>query len=378
MERLTGLQPREGYVEKLADRGFILNPHDPYWQETTAYKFNEQQIDELDDAAVAVNELCVEAAQTIIDRDLFHKFGIPEEWKDYVVTTWKREDPTIYGRFDFIYDGKTPPKMLEYNADTPTGLLEASVLQWDWLQDRGLPDQFNSIHEELVSAWQRASAHVGGMPEPLCFLSDHDSGEDLVTTEYLRDTADQAGIKTHFMNIVDLGWDGKNFTDLDDNRVPAFFKLYPWEFMVQDEFGQHIRDDHTGVIEPAWKMLWSNKALLPLLWELAPNHPNLLPAYYTPEPFTEKGESYVKKALFGREGASVEIIDPVDGVVSPGPYGQEGHVYQAYHRMPSFDGHFPVCGVWIANGKACGLGIREDVQRVTANASNFVPHYFEA
>ena len=33
-------------------------------------------------------------------------------------------------------------------------------------------------------------------------------------------------------------------------------------------------------IEPLWKLIMSNKAILPLLWEMFPNHPNLVPAYY--------------------------------------------------------------------------------------------------
>ncbi|MBN9117856.1 MAG: glutathionylspermidine synthase family protein, partial [Planctomycetes bacterium] len=47
------------------------------------------------------------------------------------------------------------PKMLEYNADTPTALVEAAVAQWMWLKDVDeRADQFNSIHEQLIEAWK--------------------------------------------------------------------------------------------------------------------------------------------------------------------------------------------------------------------------------
>ncbi len=62
----------------------------------------------------------------------------------------------LYGRFDFAYDGRNI-KMLEYNADTPTGLLEASVAQWLWIEQvSGIAnrDQFNSIHEDLIKRWK--------------------------------------------------------------------------------------------------------------------------------------------------------------------------------------------------------------------------------
>ena len=45
-------------------------------------------------------------------------------------------------------------------------------------------------------------------------------------------------------------------------------------------------------IEPVWKMMLSNKAILPVLWELFPGHPNLLPSF-----FDRQGGTYVKKPL---------------------------------------------------------------------------------
>ena len=57
--------------------------------------------------------------------------------------------------------------MFEYNADTPTSLLEAAVVQWQWLEQvEGLPnrDQFNWIHEELItrfSVLQQQSGKTG-------------------------------------------------------------------------------------------------------------------------------------------------------------------------------------------------------------------------
>lgn len=79
-----------------------------------------------------------------------------------IVWSWNEEPPAIYGRFDLAYDGIHPPKLLEYNADTPTALLEASVVQWYWLQDVfPKDDQFNSIHEHLVAKWKELKDYVG-------------------------------------------------------------------------------------------------------------------------------------------------------------------------------------------------------------------------
>ena len=113
--------------------------------------------------------------------------------------------------------------------------------------------------------------------------------------------------------------------------------------------------------------------MLAILWELFPSHPALLPCYRNAGLL---GDTYVRKPVFSREGANVRIVQ--QGKVSheqDGPYGAEGFIYQALAENESIDGHWPVPGVWMIDGTPAGLGIREDSQRITANASRFVPHW---
>ena len=184
----------------------------------------------------------------------------------------------------------------------------------------------------------------------------------------------QAGVATQFDYIEDLGWNGSAFVDLDGTPVRAWFKLYPWEWLVRDEFAAHLGDAAPQIIEPAWKALLSNKALLAILWELFPDHPNLLPAYFNADYL---GASFVVKPFFSREGANISIVDRSKPLATPGPYAAEPKVYQARAAMPAFDGRYPVIGAWIVGDEAAGMGIREDATPVTTNASRFIPHFFE-
>ena len=59
--------------------------------------------------------------------------GIPGWAVPRIKETWESEPPMLYGRFDFAY-GPDGFKLLEYNADTPTALVETAV-QWHWVQD---------------------------------------------------------------------------------------------------------------------------------------------------------------------------------------------------------------------------------------------------
>lgn len=78
------------------------------------------------------------------------------------------------------------------------------------------------------------------------------------------------------------------------------FKLYPLEWLSHAEFARHITTAETRFIEPAWKMLLSNKALLAKLWVRYPNHPNLLPAYFTPFELPKDLSMWVKTIVRSR------------------------------------------------------------------------------
>ena len=371
MQRHT-IDPRPDWVAKAAALGFTYHTHERgrYWDESAYYAFRPAQIDALEAAANTLHELCLAAAQVVIDRGWWARLGIPEQAVPTILASWERDDPSVYGRFDLAYDGVAAPKLLEYNADTPTALIEAAVMQWYWLQERfPSADQFNSIHERLIDAWRHVAA------ERVHFAAVRDLPEDTQTITYLMDTCQQAGFQTAWTAIDDIGWDnaGRRFVDLEDAEINALFKLYPWEWMWHEEFARHLAGAKNLFIEPPWKLLLSSKGLLPVLWELNPGHENLLPAFESADA-SLRGD-YVKKPRLSREGANVSLFER--GAVveeNGGDYGAEGFIYQALAPIPGFDGNRPVCGVWVVNHEACGLGIREDTRRITGNLSRFVPH----
>lgn len=376
-------KPRANWRQRCEEAGFQFHSMGgTYWDESACYAFEAGQIDRLEAVTAELHHLCLQAAKEIVNSRRLGEFAIPEAFHDLVATSWMRDEPTLYGRFDFSWDGEGEPKLLEYNADTPTALLEASVAQWHWLEDSKndragpapLPpdaDQFNSLHEKLVARWQALREQLGGKVLTLACLKDNE--EDLGNVEYLRDCALQAGWDARQLYIEELGWNGECFVDLDDEPVRTLFKLYPWEWLAREDFGVHLLRRPAQMLEPSWKMLLSNKALLVILWEMNYGHPNLLPAYFTPERF---GAEYVRKPLLSREGSNVTIR--ARGAVrwQSGDYGREGFVYQGVAPLPSFEGRYPVIGSWIVGDEPAGIGIREDDSPITRNSSRFLPHYF--
>ena len=371
--RREAVPPRPDWQKRVEKYGLHFHTLDgePYWDETACYVFSRYEIDQIEKATYALFDMCLKAVEHVIENRMFGLFLVPPEFEALVVRSWEEDHPTIYGRFDLAYDGKTPPKMLEFNADTPTGLQEAAVAQWFWLKDtdeRG--DQFNSIHEKLIDAWKlirKADAR------PIHFAALSGVVEDFITVEYLRDTAIQAGLQTHYMDVEAIGWDRakKTFTDDRNRPIERIFKLYPWEWLLRDDYGPNILAGSTVWMEPAWKMILSCKSLLPLLYQLFPDSPYLLPAWFE-EP---AGGDYVRKPVHGREGANIRVVR--GGQVeleTDGPYAGGPYAYQQLYPMTEFEGRYPVFGSWVINGWSCGLGIREDGSMVTRNTSRFLPH----
>src|SRR3954468_4015220 len=378
MERIRS-EPRKDWQGAVEDRGLKWHTGPPpYWSEDAYYRFSTEEIDSIERATNELHERCLEAVQHVIDEKRYADLQIPEHAIPLIEQSWKDEPPSIYGRFDLAYDGSRPPVMLEYNADTPTSLLEAAVIQWDWLE-QCYPgaDQFNSLHERLVSTWREMMPYLAsrGPLGPLVHFSSMDEVEDGMTAAYLAETAVQAGLRAQLVAVSDMGWDPdeREFVDLANEKIDTLFKLYPGEWLVHEPFAQHIGTAETVFVEPAWKMVLSNKGILAILWDLFPGHANLLPAYLDePNGMFE----YVKKPLLSREGANVTVHTMKEHLESSGEYGAEGYVFQQLAPIPDFSGKRPIIGSWIIGQEAAGIGMREADGWVTGNTSRFVPHLF--
>ncbi len=371
--------PRPDLIPRLEHLGFTFHTIEehPYWNESAAYCFTRTEVDELESATNELHAMCLAAVERVITENLYEPFAIPWPAQKAIQEAWDEDPPAIYGRFDLVYDGQSPPKMLEYNADTPTSLLEAAVVQWHWLQDiRPSDDQFNSIYEGLVEKWSDLKRE-GYLAHPVVHFASMDVMEDVMTTAVLMDTAEEAGLKTKLLTMAQIEWDSANTQFCDDEGLPiqTLFKLYPWEWMIAEEFGTHALQPRgkTEWIEPIWKMILSNKAILAVLWEMFPDHPNLVPAYTDgPHSMTE----YVKKPILGREGSNVSIYNRDEVTEIGGPYDQGPWVYQQYVPLPVFEENHVLIGSWVIDGVARGIGIRESDGPITEDLARFVPHFF--
>lgn len=379
--KIKHLKADENWQQRLEQNGFGYHTDEnniPYWVEHYYYSISESFADEIYTATADLWTMCLEAVDHVITNKLYDQFQIPVYIHQFIEDSWENDVPSIYGRFDFVYDEfKKQLKVLEFNADTPTSLYETGVVQWQWMQNyfQDNVDQFNSVHDRLIESWQEIKPHLKG--DTLHFSCVRESLEDLTNLEYLRDCAMQAGINTKLIYIDDIGWNGDTFTDLEEEVITDIFKLYPWEWLIYEPFALHIPNDNAQAnwIEPAWKMILSNKAIMAVLWKLYPNHPLLLETYFD-EP---KGmRDYVKKPLLSREGANVTMYKNNQIIeATAGDYGEEGYICQELANLHKENTGYSIIGSWVIGQEPSGITFRESNQLITTDKSRFIPHIIE-
>jgi glutathionylspermidine synthase len=382
MQRISVPQ-RPGLMRTALAHGFEVDRSGGvlFWDETAYYRFTLHQIEEdIEGCAEDIHDMCVEVLNHAIEDDsIFRSLNIPEPFWDIIAQSWRNNEQDLMGRLDLSYDGEGPAKLLEYNGDTPTTLYESSIFQWEWLVQaidlqlvKSECDQFNLLHEYLLKTLEKL-----GLDCSLHLACMADIEDDRGTVEYIEDCAKEVGLDTYFLNMKDIGIDSNGrFTDLDDQIIRTLYKLYPWEWMMDEGFGCHLLSSSVHFIEPPWKAVLSNKGLLPVLWQMFEGHPNLLPAYFEDDPRASSlSGTYVRKPLLSRRGLNIEIISQGKTIArNMGPYGNEGYIVQDFQPLPCFGEKFTLVGCWVIGGHPAGLCLREDKNWITSESANLVPH----
>lgn len=371
--------PRLQWQEKVTASG--LNYHtdkdgSPYWDESIYYSFSPNDINLIKSATEELYSMCMQAVEYVINKNLFRLFDIPDEFIPFIKNSWEKQQPSLYGRFDLILAGDQL-KMLELNADCPSSILEAAVIQKEWMKEvHKKKTQFNDIDTLLIERWKEIEKLIPAEKVYFSCLSKAD--EDNINTSYIRYCAELAGVKNAFIYINDIKWNNRAeiFTDYYNDPINNLFKLYPYDSMLESKWAHYLLIDknQTNWIEPPWKIIMSSKALLPVLWQMFPKHPYLLPCYFS------KGEmkDYVEKPFRSRQGYNITIYkngEPIEQTT--GDFDNSMCVYQEFFRPVSFDGYNTIIGSWVINDKAAGIGIRESESLISGNTARFVPHIIQ-
>ena len=371
---------------RLRDLGMLEPGPDgqPWWVTDAAYVIDAALVDRVFEAATGLQRRCYAAVDALVASGDYNYFGIHNPaMQTAIAQSWRAKDSPLHGRMDFSFAPDGTPMLLDYEADSPFGLAEASYVQWEWFEawqaETGArsDSQENLIYEKLSAHLPRAALPprfaiaCGG--ETLVNGSPADTGERF-DAEYLAELARAAGLRPSICSIEQVGWDldAKCFTDEADEPLQLLMKIYPWDWMEDEPNVDVLPECRTRILPGAWTRLIADKTMMALAWHMEPGAPNLLPT------FLERPAegAFVAKPRRGWDGEHVYLPGQTPGEVPENEMGPL--LYQAYCPLPVLRaGGSQVhanLSVWMIGGEPAGIAFRESLGPVTGPAARFVPH----
>jgi glutathionylspermidine synthase len=374
-------------VQALHELGFTWADleEEEYWMDAIAV-MRSDIYKELEEASAKLWAILDKAVRYIhLKRDLYELLGIPPVLWEMLDGFPIPEEVLIsrYARFDFAIANDGTIKLLELNADTPTGYVEASIAT-PWIcEQAGVTSPNHAMKEQLAAAWQIER------PDTAACVAYGSHLEDSGTIEAL---ARHSGLTIQCVDCLDLWVDEGILKDGEDRVIKRMFALYPKEWMAVDEGGDAlayaVEQGNLQLFNGPHSILLQSKGLIAAVWgmyELGLLFDNeereaisryILPTYNKPV----FSGSFVSKSVFGREGGSVRLFDDSGTLEIEDEEGYDSSqlfpsVYQKraeLARIHTAEGEFHLLtGMFVINGKPCGLLGRAG-GLITGNASHFI------
>ncbi|WP_072334767.1 MULTISPECIES: glutathionylspermidine synthase family protein [unclassified Paenibacillus] len=384
------------------------------------YKLSPGELAEMREAAEALGRIYARTVSVVQQGGppLWTELGLPEAAFGALRLRFDESVPTMIGRFDFAHTAEGW-KMLEFNSDTPTGIVEAFHANGRICAAYGEADPNAGCSEQLAGAFRRMvelyrEAGCGTVRIVFSALGWHE--EDAGTTRYLLERSGLEGAV--FVPLEDLrvqddrllapeagAAGGGEGAEVPMAPVDVLYRLHALEKLAEDRdddgypTGAHVLEliaaGRVAIINPPSGFAAQTKALQALIWSLhesgqfyseeehAAIGRYMLPTYMEPSTALEAGIPHVGKPILGREGSSVTIYDGSGAVLESSgelEYADQPMVYQPFVELPRirvetlngpFDGRL-LWGCFLIDGQGSAVVARVG-GAITSNMSYYLP-----
>ncbi|WP_231506332.1 glutathionylspermidine synthase family protein [Paenibacillus sp. UNC451MF] len=373
------------------------------------YELEHEALQRMREAAESLGRVFAKTVNIVQQADdaLLLELGVPHAAFDAIrlQVDDAMPSPTVIGRFDFaVNNGQI--KMLEFNSDTPTGIVEAFHVNGAICSAYGAENPNAGCAAMLTEAFQKAidAYNESQYPVEHIFFSALDwHEEDAGTTRYL---LTQSGLSASFVPLSDLRVTDDRLWVIHDSGqmtpVDVLYRLHALEKLAEDRdedgypTGEHvlrlIAERKVAVVNPPSGFTAQTKALQALIWNLhesgqfytAEEH-EVIEAYMLPtyleNRFADSSIPYVIKPIYGREGSGVTIVGSDGHVLAESgeeEYLDQPMVYQQYIELPSIqietlkgasEGRL-LWGCFLIGGKASAV-----IARVGGHITNNISYY---
>ena len=352
---------------------------------------------ELKRATNELHAMLMHATNYVLQDDArLEKFNIPSVLWPKIHRSWdNRRNQMITGRFDFCMTERGL-KLYEYNCDSAACHMECGKVQGAWARHFGVrigTDPGEDLQERLAEAW-----HDSGVDQPIHIMIDREL-EETYHALFLRSTMEAGGLSCRLVRGLEgLHWDDEgNVRDAAGGPIRWIWKTWAWETALdqlrkeEDEDAQHAilhARMHTGsprlmdvlfhprtiVFEPLWTLVTSNKAILPVLWQMFPENRYLLDTSYELTPSLQS-RGYVSKPIAGRRGHNITIVDQNADVIegTTGRFDDQDLIYQELSPLPKLGDRYVQLCTFSVMGTYGGACIRTDPSPIIVADSDLLP-----
>ncbi|MFP3410377.1 glutathionylspermidine synthase family protein [Bacillus sp. SIMBA_074] len=312
---------------------------------------------------------------------------------------------SVISRFDFALTEDNRIKMLEFNSDTPTFIVECFQMNGKVCEELDYDDP-NANQERLLSSGitKAVMDFTKGMEDPNVVFTAHlEHIEDWNTTMYL---SGLCHVENKVMPMTELRITDDALVDRDGLPIDVLYRqTYPIEDLIEDqdpetgdlvgvELLQLVKEGKLFIINPLSAFLLQPKSIQCLIWGLAEEgafytseeqkwiKEYMLPTYLEPDLFFGKSP-FVQKPSFGREGDTITIRDKDTNIMirnAHETYKSSLPIFQKYTELPvvfletekGIEKLSYVFGAFLIAGKASSIGIRAG-EKITGNESYYLP-----
>ena len=350
-------------------------------QTISFYTFSSSFNSKILKATKDLHHLMLEATDQVINSDeLLTRCSIPQLIWNKLRKSWKgpQNSKSFAGRFDFGLN-RDELKLFEYNADSAGAYLETASIQNAWADAVGANVGESAAKYMQIELINLARKRFSG----LVHIMIDDDDEEMFNAIYMKENFEMAGLQAEILvGNIGIRKQDFGFCDLQGRRISKVWKMWNWETITQQfvleekPTGKDARvcdvlmSEEVEVYEPIWKMVTSNKGLLPLIYEMNKDNPLLLKTAWELNDEIKKAP-YIKKPIVGRCGQNIEYWKNYNEKVESieGKFNNRDFIYQQAFEIQAFDGFFPVLGSWIVGDTPVGYIIREDQKLITDHQS---------
>ena len=382
----------------------------------------KQELQDISSGLVAALSRLVEMLRSKSAKMPFDLFNMTDKLTPFIEED-NSQCVSYITRLDFVKDLQGVYKLVEVNADTPCAMPETfyanKLAEAYFAKMHNLDLVARSSGEELAEpflALLRQEKYCNREQVRIAFAADAAYDEDWANAKFVFNKVREVLRKQNMPMVVscrlvsldklivqDNGVYIPNEVFKKEDKVDILYRLHPLELLMDDEsddgfpVGLKLMElanwGEVDFVNPIKSIVLQNKALLALAWYLYQHHlfwnaeeeillgKHLAPTYLDSNAL--RGQRYIKKPIFGREGAGIAIVEP-NGLAS---YEAEDDcedcdlIYQQFIASADVEqeadngtvnGKYTY-SCFVINGKASETFVRLEPGEITGIDAYFVP-----